>query len=127
SGNHRIPTVHGHRKVEGRDDTGNTQRMPLLVHAVLGALRGHGFTVKHARLADGKITDIDHLLHFSQTFLVDLPHFVSHQPSQILFMVPTFQTYLPDNLPALGGRNHTPFTKSLLSFVDNLVVLLARG
>ncbi len=46
--------------------------MPLLVHAVLRPLRVHGEAVEHARLADGEIGDVDHLLHFAQALGLDL-------------------------------------------------------
>ena len=42
--------------------------MPLLVHPVLRALAVHGFTIQHSRLTNGKITNINHFLYFTQTF-----------------------------------------------------------
>ena len=46
--------------------------MPLLVHAVLRPLGVHGQAVEHARLADGEVGDVDHLLHFAVALGLDL-------------------------------------------------------
>ena len=59
-------------KLNARDDADHAERMPLLVHAVLRALRVHGQAVQHARLADGEVGDVDHLLHFAVAFGLDL-------------------------------------------------------
>ena len=57
--------------------------MPLLVHAVLRALGVHGEAVEHARLADGEIGDVDHLLHFAQAFGLDLAVFERDQRAEV--------------------------------------------
>ena len=54
-------------------------RMPLLVHAVAGTLGVHGVAIQHARLADGEIGDVDHLLHFAIALGLALAHLQRNQ------------------------------------------------
>ena len=49
--------------------------MPGLHHAVARALRGDGEAIDLTRQADGEIADVDHLLHFAETFGDDLSRF----------------------------------------------------
>ena len=62
---HGVPGPDRHREVEGADDADDAERMPLLVHAMAGALAVHGEAVELAGEADGEIGDVDHLLHFA--------------------------------------------------------------
>ncbi len=55
-------------KLKARDDRDEAERMPLLHQAMVGALGLDGQAVKHPRLADGEIADVDHLLHFAFAF-----------------------------------------------------------
>ena len=71
-GEERIPRPHRDREIERADDPDDAERMPLLVHAVLRPLRMHRQAVEHARLADGEVGDVDHLLHFAVAFGLDL-------------------------------------------------------
>ena len=80
----RIPRPHGHRKIECRDDSDDAERMPLLIHPVLRALRMHGEAVEHARLADGEVGDVDHLLHFAEPFGQDLAVLERNERAEIL-------------------------------------------
>src|SRR5213075_2176208 len=45
-----------------------SERMPLLHQTMVFSLRLNRQAVKHARLADGEIADVDHLLNFAFTF-----------------------------------------------------------
>src|ERR1039458_1715552 len=45
---HGVPRPHRHREVEGADDAHDAERVPLLVHAMPGALAVHGEAVKLA-------------------------------------------------------------------------------
>jgi hypothetical protein len=83
-GEERVPGPHGHGEIERRNDSHHAERMPLFIHAVLGPFRMHGGAVKHARLADGKIRDIDHLLDFTQPFGLDLAVLECDQRAQVV-------------------------------------------
>ncbi len=58
--------------------------MPLLVHAVLRALRVHREAVEHARLAHGEVADVDHLLHFAQALGLDLAVLERDQRAEVV-------------------------------------------
>ena len=61
--------------------------MPLLVHAVLRAFGVHGLAVKHAGLADGKISDVDHFLDLAVAFGLDLAHLESNEAAEGVLVV----------------------------------------
>ena len=67
--NRRIPSPHGHRKVERRYAADWPQRMPLLEHAVIWPLAGDRQPVELTAQSDGEVADVDHLLHFAQRLL----------------------------------------------------------
>ena len=62
--------------------------MPGLGHAVTRSLGGNGQTIELAGQAHGKVADIDHFLNFTQTLLVNLAAFHSHQSAEGLLMFP---------------------------------------
>ena len=64
-GQRGVPRPDRDRKIEGGDHGDHTERMPLLHQAVARPFRLNRQAVKHARLADGEIADVDHLLHFA--------------------------------------------------------------
>ena len=74
-----IPAPDGDREVEGGDHADETERMPLLHHAMAGTLRCDREAVELARKTDREIADIDHLLHFAETFLQNLAGFKVRQ------------------------------------------------
>ena len=63
-------TATGKLKAEMTAD--HAERMPLLHQAMIRPFRLNRQAVKHARLADGEIADVDHLLHFAFAFGDDL-------------------------------------------------------
>ena len=60
--------------------------MPAFAHMMPGALRGDGQAKELARLTDGQVADIDHLLDFAEAFLKDLAALQGDQCSQVLLM-----------------------------------------
>ncbi len=52
---HGVPCPHRDRKIEGADHAHDSQRMPLLVHAMAGTLAVHREPVELARKPDGEI------------------------------------------------------------------------
>ena len=115
------------REVESGDDADLAERMPLLVHAMLHALRLHGATVKHARLTDGQLADVDHLLHLAVAFFFDLAGFHGDQTAQRGFVAAQgFHDYT-HQLAATRGRYHAPAREGRHSVVQNEIVLIARA
>ena len=72
---HGIPRPNSDRKIESGNYTNNPEWMVLIVHTVTRTFRMHGRTVELSGKAYGKITNVDHLLNFTQTFLINFPHF----------------------------------------------------
>ena len=81
-GEEGVPGPDRDREVEGGDDADDAERMPLLVHAVLGPLGVHRQAVEHARLADGEVADVDHLLDFAIALGLDLAHLEADQAAE---------------------------------------------
>src|ERR1017187_6494328 len=108
---HGVPRPHRHREVEGADYAHDAERVPLLVHAMPGALAVHGEAVKLAREADGEIGDIDHFLHFTQAFGQDLAHLQGDESAQVPLMGAQLIADLAHDFAALGSRHHAPFDK----------------
>ena len=82
----RVPRPDRDREIEGADHAHDAERMPLLVHAMAGALAVHGEAVELAREADGEIGDVDHLLHLAEALGQDLAHFERDQRAQVLLV-----------------------------------------
>jgi hypothetical protein len=64
-GQHGVPAPNRHREVKGRYNAYYTQRVILLVHAVLGPFAVHGKAVKLAAKPNGKIADVYHFLYLA--------------------------------------------------------------
>ena len=67
-GERRVPRPDRDRKIEGADHCDHTERMPLLHQTMAGPFRLNRQAIKHARLTDREVADIDHLLHFAFAF-----------------------------------------------------------
>ena len=100
--------------------------MPLLVHAVVGALRMHSQAVELAGKADCEIADIDHFLHFAPAFLQALAHLIRNEAAEVLFVLAQFVTILADDLAPLGSGEGSPYLEGFLSFADHMVVFFPR-
>src|SRR5690349_8782043 len=82
--------------------------MPLLVHAVLRTLRMHGVAVEHARLADGEVGDVDHLLHLAQPLGLDLAVLERDQRAEIVLRDTQRLAQQADGLAAARRRHAAP-------------------
>jgi len=67
-----VPAPDGDGEVEGGDDAGDAEGVPLLHHAVVGALGGDGDAADGAGKAGGVGADVDHLLNLAAAFGEDL-------------------------------------------------------
>ena len=91
----RVPRPDGQGKIEGRDYADRAQRMPLLVHAVRGALRVHRETVQLPRETDGEVADIDHLLYLTVSLGAYLAHLEGNKVTERLLELAMSCTELP--------------------------------
>ena len=87
--------------------------MPLLVHAVLAALGVHRQAVEHARLTDGEIRDVDHLLHLAVALRLDLAVFQGHETAERVLVGPQLVGQRSHRLAALGRRDPAPGARGL--------------
>ena len=77
-----VPAPDGDGEVEGGDDAGDAQGVPLLHHAVVGALGGDGDAADGARKARGVDADVDHLLDLAAAFGEDLSGLYGDQAAE---------------------------------------------
>ena len=126
-GDERVPGPDGDREVERGDHADDAQRVPLLVHAVHGALGVHGQAVEHARLADREVADVDHLLHFAVAFGLDLAHFHRDQAAQRVLVLAQRLGAQANGFAALRRRYRAPLVKNFLCFLHQVFVIVGRG
>ena len=122
-----VPGPDGDGKVEGRDHTDRSQRMPLFEHPMPWAFAGHRQAVKLPREPHGEIADIDHFLNFAETFGANLAGFEGHEHPQVVFGLAQRISQFTDDFAPLWSRHHPPSRKSLLRASDKLVVIRPRG
>ena len=103
-----VPGPYCHRKIEGGNHAHHAQRMPLLVHAMLRPFRVHGEAVQHARLTDGEIGDVDHLLHLAVSLGLDLAVLQGHEAAERILVLAQLLADEPDRLAALRRRHLPP-------------------
>ena len=72
-------------KIESADYGDNTERMPLLHQTVTRPFRLNRQAIKHARLTNGEVADVDHLLHFAFAFGDNFPGLERHELPEIMF------------------------------------------
>ena len=121
-----IPGPYRHREVEGRNYTDNAQRVPLLIHAMLRAFGVHGIAIQHARLADGEVGDVDHLLHFASALRLDLAVFQAHQAAERVFVQAQLLSNEAHDLAALGCRHQPPQARRFHGRRQYALIILCR-
>ncbi|QTK81409.1 Hypothetical protein AT6N2_L0496 [Agrobacterium tumefaciens] len=114
-----IPRPDGNGEVEGRDDADDTQRMPGLHHPVAGPFGGDGETIKLAGQTDGEIADIDHFLHFTETFGRDFARFQRNETAKIGLEGAQFFAQQADQFAAAGRRHVAPGPESRIALFDH--------
>ncbi len=91
------------------------------------ALGSDGQPVKLAREADGKIADVDHLLHFALPFGDDFAGFKRNEHAQILFGVTQGVAKLANDFAAFGRWDRLPFFERGSGTRGGAFVLFSRG
>src|SRR5256884_8984171 len=85
-----------------------------------------GQPVKHARLADREIADINHLLHFAFTFRDDFSSLEGDKLTELVFQVAQCVAKTANSVAAHRTRSRTPFQERFLSTRNRLVVIIIR-
>ena len=83
--------------------------MPLLHQTVTWPFRLYRQAVKHARLTDREIADVDHLLYFAFAFGDDLSGLQGHELAELVFQVAQCIAEATNSLAADGARRCAPF------------------
>src|SRR5205823_9196715 len=101
--------------------------MPLLHQTMVFSLRLNRQAVKHARLADGEIADIDHLLHFAFAFSDDLAGLEGDELAELVFRFAQRIAKPAYRVAAHRSRRRAPFQKSFLRARNRLVIIVGRS
>ena len=73
-----------------------------------GPLAWHGEPIKLSRKPNGEVADVDHLLHFAERFLGNLPRFPRHQSSQIILLFAERHPEPADQFAAMRSGDDAP-------------------
>src|SRR5690606_6078134 len=111
----RIPSPHRHREIEGGNHSDWAQRMPLLHHAVRSAFTRHRDAGELPAETYGEIPNIDHLLHFTESFLINFTALPSDNRCQILLVFAKFEPKSANALTPHGCRDHAELGEAALS------------
>ncbi len=93
---------------------------------MLRPFRVHRLAVKHPRLADREVADVDHLLDFAVTLGLDLAHLEGHEAAKRILVIAQRITDAPHGLAAHRRRHGTPFPERVSCRVDETVVFRLR-
>jgi hypothetical protein len=121
---HRVPRPDGVREVERGDHAHGTKRQPLLEHPVPGPLAGEDLAGELTREADGKVGDVDALLHLAQALGEDLARLEADESAQRLLEPAHLLADGPHHQPAGGGGNLAPAPERLDAPRDRALAVL---
>ena len=122
-----IPCPNGYRKIVGGNQSHNAQWMILLGKAVVYAFRLQVYTVNQTGLTHCKVTDVNHLLYFAKSFLINFTHFVSYQSTQLFFVFAQGQSNLSNNFASDRSGHFSPRFKSCFRFLHNSFIIVHGG
>ena len=114
----RVPRPYGDREVEGGDDADDAERMPGFHHAVARTFGGDRQAVELTGETDREIADVDHFLHFAETFGRDLAGFDGDEAAEIGLMGAQFLAEQADQFAALRGGNQAPGAECCVGLFD---------
>ena len=101
-------------KLKARNHRDHAERMPLLHQAMVRPLRLNRQAVEHARLADGEIADVDHLLHFAFAFGDDFAGLERDELAEIVTSASRKRVAeLADGFAAHRAGRDAPFLETL--------------
>src|SRR4051812_34207356 len=100
--------------------------MPLFHQTMLRALRLNGQTVQHARLPNGEIANIDHLLNFALAFGNDLAGLKRNELPQLMFKIAQGVPKATNRISSHWPRSNTPFQKCFMSPTDREFIIFIR-
>ncbi len=122
-----VPAPDGDGEVEGGDDAGNAEGVPLLHHAMVGALGGDGEAADGAGEAGCVDADVDHLLDFAAAFGEDLTGLDGDQAAEGVEVGAELFAEEANELSAAGHGDLAPVEKGLVGAGDGGVGVWGGG
>ena len=101
--------------------------MPLLVHAVTRPLGMHREAVEHARLADGKVGDVDHFLDLAVALGLDLAHLEADEAAEQVLLGTKRLAHEPHGLATTRRRHVAPGGECRGGACHDALVVLGAG
>ena len=80
-----VPCPNGDGKVEGGDHADRANRVPHFAHMMFGAFGLDGEAVELAGEANREVANVDHFLHFTETFGGDFAAFYCRECAEVGF------------------------------------------
>ena len=121
SGQRRVPRPDRDWKIESADHGNDTERMPLLHQTVTGPFRLNRQAIKHARLTDSEIADVDHLLHFAFAFRDNFAGLERNELTEIVLEIAQRVTETANGIAANRSGRDAPFQKCFMRATDRPV------
>src|SRR5260370_10285212 len=101
--------------------------MPLAHQTMVRPLGLNRETVKHARLADSEIADVNHLLNFAFTFGNDLAGLESDELTKLMFQLAQRISESANGIATDRAGRSSPFFERFLRTRDRGLVILVGG
>ncbi len=122
-----VPAPDGDGEIEGRDDAGDAEGVPLLHHAVVGALGLDGEAADGAGEAGGVDADVDHLLDLAAAFGEDFAGLDGDEAAELVEVGAELFAEEADELAAAGHGDGAPVEEGLVGCGDCLLRVLGDG
>ena len=87
----------------------------------------HREPVQHARLPEGEVRHVNHLLHLAVTLGLDLADLHRDQAPQGIFLLPQRFANESHHLASRRSRNHAPLPERPLAFMQKVLILACRA
>src|SRR5260370_34311858 len=122
-----VPRPNRDGKIQRGDHCNNPEWMPLLHQTMVRSLRLDRQAIKHARLTECEVADVDHFLYFAFALRDNLSGLKRHELPELMFRVAKRVAETADGLAAHRSRRCAPFQKRFVRAGDGrLVILVGR-
>src|SRR5207247_5893905 len=122
-----VPRDDRDRTIKRHDDGDEPERMPLFHQPMARPFGLNRQAVKHARLPDREIADVDHLLHFAFAFGENFSGLERHQLPKLVFEFAERVSQTTDGVATDRYRSFSPYLKFFLCARDRCLVYVARS
>src|SRR5437899_2037004 len=119
-----VPGPNRNGKVESGDDADQPKRMPLLHEPVFRTLGLNRESVELARKTDGKIADVDHLLHFAFSFGQNFAGLDGYKAAELLFEFAQGVAKAANGLSTNRRGHSAPFQECVVGALNGALVII---